>query len=94
MSSMKVLQVIKDKAKEVASLLKMPIQKYKKGNHEAAMGGIIAGLAFLGGSLASTFDSSFSGLLGSDAGYVTDFLALIGFVSLIGGVVEYKKLRK
>jgi hypothetical protein len=94
MSSMKVLQVIRSKVKAVARSVKMPVQKYKKGNHEAAMGGILAGLAFLGGSLASTFEKSFSSLLGSDAGYITDFLALIGFVSLIGGVVEYKKLRK
>jgi hypothetical protein len=90
---MKVLKMIKDKAKEVASLV-MPTMKYKKGNHEAAMGGILAGLAFLGGSIASTFDKSFSSLLGSDAGYITDFLALIGFVALVGGIVEYRRLRK
>jgi hypothetical protein len=91
---MKVLQVIKDKAKAVASSVRMPVQKYKKGNHEGAMAGILAGLAFLGGAIASTFDKSFSSLLGSDASYITDFLALIGFVSLVGGIVEYKKLRK
>ncbi|MDT7902397.1 MAG: conjugal transfer protein [Acidianus sp.] len=91
---MKALQVIKDKAKAVASSVKMPVTKYKKGNHEAAMGGILAGLAFLGGSIASTFDSSFSSLLGSDASYITDFLALIGFIALVGGIVEYRRLRK
>ncbi|BBG27298.1 conjugal transfer protein [Sulfuracidifex tepidarius] len=85
-----LVQVIKDKAKAVAGSAKIPVTKYRKGNHEAAMGGFIAGLAMLGGSLASTFDSSFSSLLGSDASYITDFMALIGFVSLIGGVVEYK----
>ncbi|ACP50081.1 conserved conjugative plasmid protein (plasmid) [Sulfolobus islandicus Y.N.15.51] len=87
---MKRLQVIKCKAKAV---VKMPVTKYRKGNHEAAVGGFIAGLALLGGAIASTFDSSFSSLLGSDASYITDFLALIGFVSLIGGIVEYRRLR-
>ncbi|BBG25024.1 hypothetical protein [Sulfuracidifex tepidarius] len=95
---MKVLQVIKSKAKALAKTvinsIKMPIMKYKKGNHEAAMGGVIGGLAFLGGSLASTFDSGFANLLGNDASYISAFLALIGFVSLIGGVVEYRKSRK
>jgi len=91
---MKVLQVIKCKAKAVASSVKVPVTKYRKGNHEGAVGGFIAGLALLGGAIASTFDSSFASLLGSDAGYITDFLALIGFVSLVGGIVEYKKLRK
>ena len=91
---MKALQVIKGKAKAVARSVKMPVQKYKKGNHEGAVAGFIAGLALLGGALASTFDSQFSSLLGNDASYITDFLALIGFVSLIGGVVEYKRLRK
>ena len=90
---MKRLQVIKGKAKAVASSVKMPVTKYRKGNHEAAIGGFIAGLALLGGAIASTFDSSFSSLLGSDASYITDFLALIGFVSLIGGIVEYRRLR-
>jgi len=85
--------VIKGKAKAVASSVKMPVTKYRKGNHEAAIGGFIAGLALLGGAIASTFDSSFSSLLGSDASYITDFLALIGFVSLIGGIVEYRRLR-
>jgi hypothetical protein len=89
---MKVLQVIKSKVKAVAR--SVPMMKYKKGNHEGAMAGILAGLAFLGGSIASIFDKSFSGLLGSDASYITDFLALIGFVALVGGIVEYKKLRK
>jgi len=91
---MKVLQVIKSKVKAVARSVKMPVTKYRKGNHEGAVGGFIAGLALLGGAIASTFDSSFSSLLGNDASYITDFLALIGFVSLIGGIVEYKKLRK
>jgi len=91
---MKVLQVIKCKAKAVASSVKMPVQKYKKGNHEGAMGGILAGLAFLGGSLASTFDKSFSSLLGSDSSYITDFMALIGFVALVGGIVEYRRFKK
>jgi hypothetical protein len=91
---MKRLQVIKGKAKAVASSVKMPVTKYRKGNHEAAIGGFIAGLALLGGAIASTFDSSFSSLLGSDASYITDFLALIGFVSLVGGIVEYRRLRK
>jgi hypothetical protein len=91
---MKALQVIKDKAKVVARSVKMPVQKFKKGNHEAATGGILAGLAFLGGSIASTFDQSFSSLLGSDASYITAFLALIGFVALVGGIIEYRRLRK
>jgi len=91
---MKRLQVIKDKAKAVASSVKIPVTKYRKGNHEAATGGFIAGLALLGGAIATTFDKSFSSLLGSDAGYITDFLALIGFVSLVGGIVEYRRLRK
>ena len=81
-------------ASTVANAVKLPALRYKKGNHEAAMGGIIAGLAFLGGSIASTFDSSFSSLLGNDASYISAFLGLIGFVSLIGGIVEYRKLRK
>ena len=37
MSSMKALQVIKGKAKAVARSVKMPVQKYKKGNHEGAV---------------------------------------------------------
>jgi len=91
---MKVLQKIKGKAKAVASSVKMPVTKYKKGNHEAATGGFIAGLVLLGGAIASTFDSSFSSLLGNDSSYISDFLALIGFVSLIGGVVEYRRFKK
>jgi hypothetical protein len=95
---MKVLQKIKQGVKvvgeKVINVVKIPMMKYKKGNHEGAIAGFIAGLALLGGALASTFDSSFSSLLGNDASYITDFLALIGFVSLIGGIVEYKKLRK
>ena len=91
---MKALQILKDKAKAVASSMVMPVLKYRKGNHEGSVAGFIAGLALLGGALASTFDSQFSSLLGNDASYITDFLALIGFVSLIGGVVEYKRLRK
>jgi hypothetical protein len=95
---MKAPQVIKQGVKvvgeKVINVVKMPVQKYKKGNHEGAMGGILAGLAFLGGSLASTFDKSFSNLLGSDSSYITDFMALIGFVALVGGIVEYKRLRK
>ncbi|MEJ2780593.1 conjugal transfer protein [Stygiolobus sp. CP850M] len=95
---MKVLQKIKQGVKvvgeKVINVVKMPILKYRKGNHEAAVGGFIAGLALLGGAIASTFDSSFSSLLGNDASYITDFLALIGFVSLVGGIVEYRRLRK
>jgi hypothetical protein len=86
--------MVKDKAKAVASSVKIPTMRYRKGNHDAATAGIIAGLALLGGSLATAFTSAFSQLLGNDAGYLTDFLAMIGFVSLIGGIVEYKKLRK
>jgi len=91
---MKRLQVIKDKAKAVASSMMLPILKYRKGNHETAVGGFIAGLGLLGGAIASTFDSSFSSLLGNDSSYISTFLALIGFVSLIGGIVEYRRLRK
>jgi len=91
---MKALQVIKDKAKAVASSMMMPLLKYRKGNHEAATGGFIAGLVLLGGALASTFDTSFSSLLGNDSSYIGTFLALIGFVSLIGGVVEYRRFKK
>ena len=98
MSSMKVLQKIKQGIKvvgeKVINVVKMPILKYRKGNHEGAIGGFIAGLALLGGAIASTFDKSFSSLLGSDASYITDFLAMIGFIALVGGIVEYKKLRK
>jgi hypothetical protein len=86
--------MVKGKAKAVASSMTMPISKYRKGNHDAATAGIIAGLALLGGSLATAFTSAFSQLLGNDASYLTAFLAMIGFVSLIGGIVEYKKLRK
>jgi hypothetical protein len=95
---MKVLQKIKQGVKvvgeKVINVAKMPIMKYRRGNHDAAMAGVIAGLALLGGAIASTFDSSFSSLLGSDASYITDFLAMIGFIALVGGIVEYKKLRK
>ncbi|MCI4397186.1 MAG: conjugal transfer protein [Thermoprotei archaeon] len=92
---MKALQqLIKVKAKAVARSISIPMPKYRKGNHDAATAGIIAGLALLGGSLATTFISSFSELLGDNAKYVTDFLGMIGFVALIGGIVEYKKLRK
>ncbi|WP_048052735.1 hypothetical protein [Saccharolobus islandicus] len=94
----KTVQVIKTGVKvvgeKVINIISLPVQKYRKGNHEAAMAGILAGLAFLGGSIASTFDSNFSSLLGNDASYITDFLALIGFVALVGGIVEYRKLRK
>nr|WP_228409378.1 conjugal transfer protein [Saccharolobus solfataricus] len=92
-----IKQAMRDKAKasmHAANAINLPLPKYKKGNHEAALGGVIAGLAMLGGSLASTFDTSFASLLGHDSSYISDFLGLIGFVSLIGGVVEYKKLRK
>jgi hypothetical protein len=95
---MKALQVIKHGVKvvgeKVINVVKMPVQKYKKGNHEGAVGGFIAGLALLGGAIASTFDRSFSSLLGNDASYITDFLALIGFVSLVGGIVEYRRFKK
>nr|WP_012548809.1 hypothetical protein [Acidianus hospitalis]ACI15701.1 conserved conjugative plasmid protein [Acidianus hospitalis W1] len=95
---MKVLQKIKQGVKvvgeKVINVVKMPMMKYKKGNHEGAMGGFIAGLALLGGAIASTFDKSFASLLGCDKSYLTDFLALIGFIALVGGIVEYRRLRK
>ncbi|MFP3203444.1 MAG: conjugal transfer protein [Sulfolobus sp.] len=95
---MKVLQKIKQGVKvvgeKVINVVKIPMVKYKKGNHEGAMGGILAGLAFLGGSIASDFDSGFKSLLGNDSSYITDFLALIGFVALVGGIVEYRRFKK
>jgi tagatose-1,6-bisphosphate aldolase len=57
---MKVLQKIKQGVKvvgeKVINVVKMPVTKYRKGNHEAAVGGFIAGLALLGGAIASTFE--------------------------------------
>ena len=98
MSSVKVLQKINQGVKvvgeKVINVVKMPVTKYRKGNHEAATGGFIAGLVLLGGALASTFDASFSSLLGNDSSYIGTFLALIGFVSLIGGIVEYRRFKK
>jgi uncharacterized membrane protein len=95
---MKVLQKIKQGVKvvgeKVINVVKMPVMKYRRGNHDAAMAGVIAGLALLGGAIASTFDATFAQLLGNYSTYITDFLAMIGFVSLIGGIVEYRRLRR
>nr|WP_011225153.1 hypothetical protein [Sulfolobus islandicus]CAG38188.1 hypothetical protein [Sulfolobus islandicus] len=68
--------------------------RYRRGNNEAALAGIIAGLVLLGGAFANQFTSAFSSLLGNASQYLTAFLSVLGFIALVGGFLEYKKLKK
>ncbi|AAY79912.1 hypothetical protein [Sulfolobus acidocaldarius] len=90
---MKLLNKIVSAVRKGAIKIATPVLQYRKGNHDGAMGGILAGLAMLGGSIASTFDSSFKSLLGNDASYIGDFLGILGFAALVGGIMEYRRVR-
>ncbi|BDB97460.1 conjugal transfer protein [Saccharolobus caldissimus] len=87
---MKVLQ----KAKKVVNSIKVPMPKYRKGNNEGAIAGIIAGLVLLGGAFANQFTSAFASLLGNASQYLTAFLSILGFIALVGGFLEYRRVRK
>ncbi|WP_338601364.1 conjugal transfer protein [Sulfolobus tengchongensis] len=85
------IQAIKNGASATVKAIVRPVLQYRKGNTEAAIGGVVAGLALLGGALSQTFAGSFTALLGNNAQYLADFLGILGFIALMGGIMEYRK---
>ncbi|AKA73846.1 hypothetical protein SULI_07940 [Saccharolobus solfataricus] len=77
-------------------------QKFRRGDHEKGFIGAGAGavLIAIGASsyLGNTINSMVGSLTGGGAGglasFVNDVVLLIGIISVILGIVEYRKLRK
>lgn len=86
----KILRQLKD-ALTTANIAIASSLRYRKGNHEGAIAGIVAGLSLLGGAMSQIFAGSFTALLGNDAQYLADFLGILGFIALVGGFMEYRK---
>jgi len=90
----KIKNAVSTAITKVSVAIASPVLKYRKGNHEGAVAGIVAGLALLGGAMSQTFAGSFTALLGNDAQYLADFLAVLGFIALIGGFMEYRERKQ
>ena len=80
-------------------------QKFRRGDHEKGFIGAGAGAALIAiggtGYLGTTINSMVGSLTGGGAGgasgiasFVNDVVLLIGIISVILGIVEYRRLRK
>jgi len=98
------MNVVKLKKKLTRTVAKAA-QKFRRGDHEKGFIGAGAGAALIaiGASsyLGNTINSMVGSLTGGGAGgasgiasFVNDVVLLIGIISVILGIVEYRRLRK
>ena len=98
------MNVVKLKEKLTRTAAKAT-QKFRRGDHEKGFIGAGAGAALIAiggtGYLGTTINSMVGSLTGGGAGgasgiasFVNDVVLLIGIISVILGIVEYRKLRK
>ena len=98
------MNVVKLKEKLTRTAAKAT-QKFRRGDHEKGFIGAGAGAALIAtgasGYLGNTINNMVGSLTGGGAGgasgiagFVNDVVTLIGIISVILGIVEYRKLRK
>ena len=99
---MNIVKKLKEKLTRTATKI---TERFRRGDHEKGFIGAGAGAALiaLGGSsyLGNTINTMIGSLTGGGAGsasgiasFVNDVVILIGIISVILGIVEYRKLRK
>jgi cell division protein FtsX len=96
------MNVVKLKEKLTRTAAKAT-QKFRRGDHEKRFIGAWAALIAIGASsyLGNTINNMVGSLTGGGAGgasgiasFVNDVVTLIGIISVILGIVEYRRLRK